>query len=88
MLYVIIQNHITYIVIHVVLALATESSLRLAPVSLGHALLLLSVLPYFLLGFPSGSVVKNLPANAGNARDADSTPGLGRSPGVGHGNPL
>ena len=35
--------------------------------------------------FPGGSVVKNPPANAG---DADSIPGLGRSPGGGHGNPL
>ena len=33
-------------------------------------------------------VVKNLPANAGNARDAGSIPGSGRSPGGGHGNPL
>ena len=30
-------------------------------------------------------VVKNLPANAG---DTGSIPGLGRSPGGGHGNPL
>ena len=35
--------------------------------------------------FPGGSVVKNPPANA---RDADSIPGWGRSPGVGHDNPL
>ena len=34
---------------------------------------------------PGGSVVKNLPANAG---DRSSTPGLGRSPGQGNGNPL
>ena len=33
-------------------------------------------------------VVKNLPANAGNIRDLGSIPGLGRSPGGGHGNPL
>ena len=39
-------------------------------------------------GFPGGSVVKNLPANSGDARDVDSIPGLGRSPGVGNGNPL
>ena len=32
--------------------------------------------------------VKNLPANAGDTRDADSIPGLGRSPGEGHSNPL
>ena len=33
-------------------------------------------------------VVKNLPANAGDIRDTGSIPGLGRSPGVGHCNPL
>ena len=33
-------------------------------------------------------VVKNLPANAGDIRDMGSIPGLGRSPGGGHDNPL
>ena len=33
-------------------------------------------------------VVKNLPANAGDVRDSVSVPGLRRSPGEGHGNPL
>ena len=33
-------------------------------------------------------VVKNLPAYAGDIRDASSIPELGRSPGGGHGNPL
>ena len=33
-------------------------------------------------------VVKNLPANTGDARDMDSIPGSGRSLGGGHGNPL
>ena len=33
-------------------------------------------------------VVKNLSANTGDARDVDLTPGLGRSPGEGNGNPL
>ena len=33
-------------------------------------------------------MVKNLPANAGDIRDPGSIPGLGRSPGGGHGNPL
>ena len=33
-------------------------------------------------------VVKNLPANAGDIRDASLIPGLGRSPGGGYGNPL
>ena len=37
------------------------------------------------LGFP---VVKNLPANAGDAGEVISIPGSGRSPGKGNGNPL
>ena len=32
-------------------------------------------------------VVKNLPANAGDSRDAGSVPGMGRFSGVGKGNP-
>ena len=39
-------------------------------------------------GIPCGSVVKNLPANAGDSGDADSIPGSGRSPGGRNGNPL
>ena len=39
------------------------------------------------MGFPGGMVVKNLPANAGDARDASSVSGLGISPGGGNGNP-
>ena len=33
-------------------------------------------------------VVENAPANAGDVRDEGLIPGLGRSPGGGHGNPL
>ena len=36
-------------------------------------------------GFPAGSVVENPPASAG---DSGSTPGSGRSPGEGTGNPV
>ena len=39
-------------------------------------------------GFSSGSVVKNLPTNAGGAGDVSSIPGSGRSSGEGNGNPL
>ena len=39
-------------------------------------------------GFPDGSVVKNLPANAGDTGCPSSIPGLGRSPGEGNGNLL
>ena len=39
-------------------------------------------------GFPSGPVVKNLLAEAGDAEDVGSIPGSGRSPGGGNGNAL
>ena len=39
-------------------------------------------------GFPGGSVVRNLPANAGDPRDTGSIPRSGRDPGEGNGNPL
>ena len=37
---------------------------------------------------PGGSVVKKLPANAGDSRDVVSIPGSGRSPGKENDNPL
>ena len=40
------------------------------------------------MDFPGGSVVKNLPADAGDPRDKGSVLGLGRSSGVGNGNLL
>ena len=39
-------------------------------------------------GFPGAAVVKNLPADVGNARDVGLIPGSERSPGEGNGNPL
>ena len=39
-------------------------------------------------GFPSGSVMKNPPANAGDTRNAGLIPGWGRSPGERNGNPV
>ena len=43
------------------------------------------ILPCVTWGLPGGSVVKNLPAYAG---DMGSIPGLGRTPGEGNGNTL
>ena len=40
------------------------------------------------MGSLGHSVVKNPPANAGDTGDVGLIPGLGRSPGVGNGNPL
>ena len=37
---------------------------------------------------PGGAMVKNLPANTGDARDSGSIPGSGRSSGVGNDTPL
>ena len=39
-------------------------------------------------GFPGNRVVKNPPANSGDAGDPGSIPQLGRSPGGGNGKPL
>ena len=40
------------------------------------------------MGFPHGTVVKNMPANAGDTRDTGSIPGSGRPPGIGNGSLL
>ena len=41
-----------------------------------------------MVDFPGGTVVKNLPATAGDTRDSVSIPGLESFPRVGNGNPL
>ena len=43
---------------------------------------------FLCMGFPGGSAVKNLPANAGITGDTGLVPGLGRSLGGGNGDPL
>ena len=43
---------------------------------------------YTVPGFPGGSAVKNLPANAGDPGEASLIPGLGRSLGGGNGSRL
>ena len=40
------------------------------------------------MGFPGGFMVKNFPANAGDARDTGLIPELGRFPGERNGNPV
>ena len=42
----------------------------------------------YYVGFPGDLVVKNLPANAGDAGETGSISWLGRAPGGGNGNPL
>ena len=42
----------------------------------------------WIKGFPGGTVIKNLPANAGDAGDMGSIPGSGRSPEEGNVNSL
>ena len=44
--------------------------------------------PHSHISSIGGTVVKNLPANARDTGDAGPSPGSGRSPGVGNGNPL
>ena len=45
-------------------------------------------IPVGKTGFPDSTSGEELPANTGDIRDAGSIPGLGRSPGGKHGNPL
>ena len=40
------------------------------------------------MAVPGGTSGKDASTNAGDLRDPGSVPGLGRSPGGGHGNPL
>ena len=39
-------------------------------------------------GFPGGSALKNPPGDIGDTRNGISSPGSGRCPGEGNGNPL
>ena len=48
----------------------------------------LTFMYYYICGFLGNSMIKNLLANAGDIRDAESIPGWGRYLGGGHGNPL
>ena len=57
-------------------------SINLLPVRFG------SFIRYTYLGFPGVAVVKNMPANAGDAGDVGLIPGLGRAAGVGNGDPV
>ena len=66
----------------------TKSQTQLNDFHLGTFIIIYSESPGRDWGFPGGSVVKNLLANAGDARDVGSIPGLRRSLGVGNGNPL
>ena len=60
----------------------------LSPFSMGETQPQVIIFLLQVMGFPGGAVVKNLPANAEDAREASSVPGSGRSPGGGNGNLL
>ena len=63
---------------------ATDSSESLF---LGRARVLYGLIT-IMWAFWAPLEVKNLPDNVGKLRDTGLIPGLGRSPGGGHGNPL
>ena len=48
----------------------------------------INILPCLLWASQVALVVKNLPANARDVKEVSSIPGLGQTPGGGHGNPL
>ena len=51
-------------------------------ISLAFCLLVLITGLYVFLGFPGGSMIKNLHVSVGEPATAGSIPGSGRSPGV------
>ena len=52
---------------------------------LAHSLIIVC---FHSRAFQDMLVVKNMPVNAGDIRGVGSTPGSGRSPAAGHGNPF
>ena len=57
-------------------------------ISKENASLKLIIVYTYIADFTGGTVVKNLPDNAGDTGDTSSTPGLERSPKGGYGKPL
>ena len=55
---------------------------------MGYSLWVTKSLTRLVLASREALVVKNLPANAGDLRDAGLIPGLGSSPGEGNDSPL
>ena len=66
----------------------TKSQTQLSDFHLGTFIIIYSESPGRDWGFPGGSVVKNLLANAGDKGDVGLSPGSGKSPGGGNGNPV
>ena len=62
--------------------------IRHPPASIGKTPSMYKIQYYPMWASQLELVVKNLPASAGDTGDASSIPGLGGSPGGGHGNPL
>ena len=61
---------------------------NLLSLSVSSTFICLNLVIIYRTDFLGGAVVKNPPANAGDARNVGLIPGLGRSPGEGNGNPL
>ena len=67
----------------------SEKSLLLGAFLVSQDLLMTFLATYYIMsGLPGGSDGKEFACNAGDIRDTGSIPGLGKSPGAGHGNPL
>ena len=59
---------------------------NLFSISVSSTFICLNLVIIYRTDFPGGTVVKNPPANAGDARNVGLIPGLGRFPGGGNGN--
>ena len=77
-----------FFLLHFVFSLQVDPLFRPKWAVTMRMLIYLLIRQYLRESFPGGSVVKNVPANAGAARDWDLIPGLGRFPWGGNGNPF
>ena len=66
----------------------SPSLLPLSFLTISLGILCTHVLTVFSPSHAGGTVLKNLPAKTGDARDMGSISGLGRPPGGGNGNPF
>ena len=79
------SNKLTKVVSNLIVSSSSCKALQIPPETSPIPKIHLAQDQSMARGFPGSSVVKDVPANAGEAGDVGSIPGLGRSPGGGNG---
>ena len=81
------SNKLTKVVSNLIVSSSSCKALQIPPETSPIPKIHLAQDQSMARGFPGSSVVKDVPANAGEAGDVGSIPGLGRSPEEGNGHP-